>query len=377
MTFDSVYEMTNPLTTVRKQHFWEYFSGSKLPMPSSVYSQTTENDHIQIAQSPSSGDSRAGQKITSASNGMVGNTLNELTVKLSNPYSTTAGYNVFAVVWDSSGSVRSTSDTISINSITNSPTWTDYTFSFSSPVTVNNGDVVGVTSDGGTTNSSSVTVKVNTSNVDSTGTFYAYRNGAWWTTHFGSNADMYLTATTGSNARWTLEQAIGSGNTGAMVDDVDGGYAITPAGVLDAGAITFNDKRQYSYNSSVCIAVCNKIDVGGRYRVGLSEDETLATTYNDTAHCFDGASGNIYLQTANGTAGNDTASDVTANTTTVHGIKIETKSSSVELSIDGVLKVTNTTYLPLTKLQPVFLARGGGGSGNQKSAIRYMECYNT
>jgi hypothetical protein len=30
MTFDSVYEMTNPLTTVRKQHFWDYFSGSTL-----------------------------------------------------------------------------------------------------------------------------------------------------------------------------------------------------------------------------------------------------------------------------------------------------------------------------------------------------------
>ena len=30
MAFPSVYEMTNPLTTVRKQHFWEYFSGSKL-----------------------------------------------------------------------------------------------------------------------------------------------------------------------------------------------------------------------------------------------------------------------------------------------------------------------------------------------------------
>ena len=30
MAFPSVYEMTNPLTTVRKQHFWEYFSGSTL-----------------------------------------------------------------------------------------------------------------------------------------------------------------------------------------------------------------------------------------------------------------------------------------------------------------------------------------------------------
>tara|TARA_R110002110_G_scaffold52598_1_gene152888 strand:+ start:966 stop:1580 length:615 start_codon:yes stop_codon:yes gene_type:complete len=30
MAFPSVYEMTNPLTTVRKQHFWEYFSGGTL-----------------------------------------------------------------------------------------------------------------------------------------------------------------------------------------------------------------------------------------------------------------------------------------------------------------------------------------------------------
>jgi hypothetical protein len=30
MTFSSVYEMTNPLTTVRKQHFWDWFSGDSL-----------------------------------------------------------------------------------------------------------------------------------------------------------------------------------------------------------------------------------------------------------------------------------------------------------------------------------------------------------
>jgi hypothetical protein len=30
MTFDSVYEMTTPLKEVRKQHFWEYFSGKTL-----------------------------------------------------------------------------------------------------------------------------------------------------------------------------------------------------------------------------------------------------------------------------------------------------------------------------------------------------------
>mgnify|MGYP003654666351 CR=1 FL=1 len=30
MAFPSVYEMTNPLTVLRKQHFWEYFSGATL-----------------------------------------------------------------------------------------------------------------------------------------------------------------------------------------------------------------------------------------------------------------------------------------------------------------------------------------------------------
>ena len=37
MTFDSVYDMTNPIDTVRKQHFWEYFSGSKLQESGTTY----------------------------------------------------------------------------------------------------------------------------------------------------------------------------------------------------------------------------------------------------------------------------------------------------------------------------------------------------
>ena len=36
MAFPSVYEMTNPLTTVRKQHFWDYFSGVHSPTGSNT-----------------------------------------------------------------------------------------------------------------------------------------------------------------------------------------------------------------------------------------------------------------------------------------------------------------------------------------------------
>ena len=182
---------------------------------------------------------------------------------------------------------------------------------------------------------------------------------------------------------WFSGNAIDSiwttGGTGtptfAMQDVVDGGYKITPNSSLDAGAITFNDKRQYNYNASVCIAVTFKVSTGGRYRVGLGEsaDITLGTIDKSTA--VDGVGTYIYLETANGTSSNDTDSTVSANTTTEHSHKIENKASTVELTIDGTLEVTNSTELPLTKLQPVFLARAGASS--QESAIRYMECYNT
>tara|TARA_R110000737_G_scaffold25600_1_gene44463 strand:- start:86 stop:1228 length:1143 start_codon:yes stop_codon:yes gene_type:complete len=334
---------------------------------------------------------------------LIGKTIDSLTWTLKNANGTTGTLDFG--VWGTYGNTTPVQSFGSISESTLTTSFADYTLTFT-PYTIQEGDYIGFR-----TSSDGINSMV-TASASLPSLYTDYHASTWWNNGLSGayGWDTYpntgggnLSSSTNTHSvafgiqgrlmgqrfvenfsgsvldtdRWLLEQAIGTGNTGAMVDSVDGGYAITPAGVLDGGAITFNDKRQYSYNSSVCIAVCNKIDVDGRYRVGLSEDETLATTYNDTAHCFDGASGNIYLQTANGTAGNDTASNVTANTTTVHGIKIETKSSSVELSIDGVLKVTNTTYLPLTKLQPVFLARGGGGSGNQKSAIRYMECYNT
>jgi hypothetical protein len=426
MVYDSVYEANNYLRgTVRKQHFWDWFSGSKLQ------EGVTGTNSYSTAFPNATGWSSRGSQV-SITGGVV-NTNFGATDDNSAVYRT-LGYDVSGdfelrikhrfISYTSSTSgmiaLADTTDTVygpttaGSNSVmigVNSDSSGAHSFAFYSVengVFTNHGDPPISTGRTGTVSNATdywlkmtkvgnlVTINVYSDSSYSSlvtscygsvsssfpSTLNVIQIGMSWTmSGRGANwtdTDLSLTSDVVGGIRWTLEQAIGtSGNTGAMVDSVDGGYAITPAGVLDAGAITFNDKRQYSYNSSVCIAVCNKIDVGGRYRVGLSADKTLATTFNDTAHCFDGASGNIYLQTANGTAGNDTASDVTANTTNVHGIKIETKSLSVELSIDGVFKVVNTTYLPLTKLQPVFLARGGGGAGNQKSAINYMEAYNT
>lgn len=175
---------------------------------------------------------------------------------------------------------------------------------------------------------------------------------------------------------WTLGDEIGSGTTGAMSDEIDGGYAITPPGVLDAGAITFNDKHQFAHDESVCIAVCQKIDVGGRYRVGLGDSGNLTSTA-DSAHAADGAVNFINLETADGSTLSDTASTVAANTTNRHDFKIELGSANIKLTIDGILEVTKTTNRPTIKLQPVFFVRGGGGAGNQKCRITFMECFNT
>ena len=50
MAFPSVYEMTNPLTTVRKQHFWEYFSGATL---NSRWTETSVNPPASFAMNDS------------------------------------------------------------------------------------------------------------------------------------------------------------------------------------------------------------------------------------------------------------------------------------------------------------------------------------
>ena len=42
--FDSVYEITTAINSVRKQHFWEWFSGSKLKGGESYYSDLSTTD---------------------------------------------------------------------------------------------------------------------------------------------------------------------------------------------------------------------------------------------------------------------------------------------------------------------------------------------
>ena len=72
MAFPSVYEMTNPLTTVKKQHMWEYFTGKQLSVrrwKTTLVGSAT----VSIADSANDGvkfsTTGASQKVTMSSGG--------------------------------------------------------------------------------------------------------------------------------------------------------------------------------------------------------------------------------------------------------------------------------------------------------------------
>tara|TARA_R110000824_G_scaffold400803_1_gene609388 strand:+ start:606 stop:1733 length:1128 start_codon:yes stop_codon:yes gene_type:complete len=375
MAFPSVYEMfVEDLTTVRKQHFWEYFSGSKLQEHSqSVYSQTVNNDEMQMA---SNEDVRVGQKITSASNGMVGESVSQITVNLKRNYSTTESYNITAYVWDSSGGVRATGNSITYNSL---PTggFNDYTFTFSSPVVVANGDVVGVGVNGGTTGSTSVNVKLNSSSVENTSVLYSWRSGAWFTNHFGGNANMYLIASIAGGARWTQRNISGTG-TFDMYDTVNGGVRVLTQAATDSNvSLDFGDIRQYSPTASEIIYVGRRTDSSTRASFGLTNVAGVRAT-NFVDYVDDTNNTYKQIRSADATTISQTTSTSEAIGFVIETTKLTLGASNVDLLINGVTSITKSTNLPIssTKLQPSVDALTRDGSANGLS-VTYCEAYNT
>ena len=173
---------------------------------SEITSDTTENDHIQVASVDQSGgnseDSRAGVKITSSSHGIVGEDLAKVVFKLRNPFSSASTYEITAKVWDSSGSVKGTSGTIvTLDQLQTS--WVGdankVEYIFDPAVTIAQDDIIGIEPQSGTTDTDSVVFRINTSNVVSDSELISYRNGAWQSGNNFNNYDPYMITYTGSS----------------------------------------------------------------------------------------------------------------------------------------------------------------------------------
>jgi len=176
------------------------------------------------------------------------------------------------------------------------------------------------------------------------------------------------------NERWQTNNVQGT-NTFQMADVVDGGFEIitgTTSG--DDGSISFNDKRQYNFNASVIIFVMQQITAASyRCQAGFSDSNNLPS--GDSAYIDNNTDFTNYrLLTFNG---GGTAANLSAATDQLeHSFKVETKVSSVEGSMDGVLEATNTTTLPDIKMQPVFQVKTTT-TASKTGRIRYLEAFNT
>ena len=168
---------------------------------------------------------------------------------------------------------------------------------------------------------------------------------------------------------WTQSNHSGVG-TFAMADEVDGGFKLScGASSGNNSTINFNDKRHYSFVSE-CISIwkANSISNNVVY-VGLLDNPVsganavysqMDSTRTNFSHVGDGT-------TTEGSVAQDTG---------YHVFRILSDDpTNVKFYIDGVLDVTQSTFNPTTKGQPVMRVRSLS-AGAKSGQILYFEAFN-
>ena len=178
--------------------------------------------------------------------------------------------------------------------------------------------------------------------------------------------------------RWTT-YVFNSAPTFQMGDSVNGGFEIvTAASNNTGGGITFNNiARQYSKSGAVFICISQIDEASGETFQGLIYTHTTFNLFrNQTTISNINTEATMFTHTSDASADTQTATTQAPITGSPALFKIETKSSSVEFNINGVLDVTTTSTLPAEDMQPRFSVRALSAA-THTGRIRYMECYNT
>lgn len=174
---------------------------------------------------------------------------------------------------------------------------------------------------------------------------------------------------------WTKVNHTG-GDTSAMVDAIDEGFAVKTDSTDDAAtSIKFNDKRHYDPNGCICILVARRVSGNYQFHAGLAGDnnqfsDDAITVTNESPNTFYG------LRTSIGGTSTVDFSDVNIDLN-FHTHKMELDGTDAKLTIDGVLKVTKTDNIPTAKLQPTFTCRSFINDVVKECRIRYLEVFNT
>jgi len=179
------------------------------------------------------------------------------------------------------------------------------------------------------------------------------------------------------SARWNETNVSDSGTFG-MRDDVDQGFEISAGSATAADSnVNFNGIRQFDHQNSVWICIFRSIGSQSLSDVGFIDNEAntggveeRATARNNQAGTF------IQLLTSDGVASTVNSSDVGVSNAMTHYRGV-LSSADVELFIDGVTKITNTTRLPDVRQQPMVRNFRLGTGGSVDTRFPFFEAYNT
>lgn len=439
MAFPSVYEMNNLLTSVRKQHFWEYFSGSKLPTATSAgvnytfssnsgwgsSNATVSGGSLTVNTSTASGTNRAASyDLGSAQDGLF--TLKfKVTVPTqghnSQGYANGLGFGLSSA--DHSTSSLSNQDFIGANYMhdnidralggnwsksakmhSNACSGSDSTYGY--PITSS-----GACNPGQDTWAANTSRWIKIERTSDTTFVVSYYTSSGYGTPAATRTitmssvpsglqyivfkNMYLTSTQGNgetvtiseltfesstvdNVRWDQTS---TGSTGAMSDENDGGYLLTTGTTNnDIIELDFNDTKQFSHDASEVISVW-KLGGTGNYNnasVGLMSATYALTGVNQAGWVMDNSINSTkYFMKSGNSGGVGYVWTTVPFDTNYHVFKSILSSSGMTGSIDGVAVGTNTTNLPTGSMQPHIHRQNKTGSGTYTLNVKYFEAYNT
>tara|TARA_B110000495_G_C22928426_1_gene542656 strand:+ start:31 stop:1170 length:1140 start_codon:yes stop_codon:yes gene_type:complete len=379
MAFPSVYEMTNPLTTVRKQHFWEYFSGATL---SSKWGSVLSWDSSSAVGFTISGATVTPTHTTQGNDNWIRTTD-------TTPISSGVSFSYNLEGSSTEGGYANTNQVVGISKETSAPSsgggYSEMDFALyndaSGLMVIENGVAYGNWAVlGSWTLSDTFSIDVSSSGVVT----YNKNGVTFHTSTATASGDYYLMASnyrmgaiTQARVLPVVSDITGTG-TYAMVDGADEGFSILSSTNGARSAIGFNNIRQFSPTASVAIFDLKRMtDASHDSYAGFKFDATNSTFYDTAVVSQASYATNIGLYTgaSTGTPSNQTDSNV-ARDTAWHNYKIENGSANIKLSIDGVVKITKTSERPVKKMQP-FVLNSTNTSASKETRIKYFEAYNT
>ena len=336
---------------VRKQHFWEYFSGSKLQEASvtdEVTGGTTDagfNSNLKgFGNKVQTGDTLVGKKIT------------KLSIELKNNGSGVGGNITLGVFNTTSSTPVFTFGTFSASTLTSSYQYFEQENLTGHTLVAD--QVLGFIASGDISNLKLRRYNGGTGGRPTLyGMYHAVSSGSNWQ-NAGDAQDINMKVGYAGGTRWTERNGLSGDGTvstsyAVMADEVNGGVKISSnTGTWGKTTLSFNGKRQFDATASVMIFNGRRTGHSVGYNItGLSDHVLIWDNAPQEVGIKNYSEDSSYkLITSDGTQQSETDFNPTvAIDTNFHNFQIVNTSTSNSGYIDGVLGLSKTTNRPTGK----------------------------